>query len=80
MTWDKTIIDFNGFPVKVYTNEANTQAIVFPPFGKYFSVSSDRSALDFAVTFIFFTSSNEVSYTQYLSSQEDTSIIFQEVA
>jgi len=78
MKWTMTEVVFSGNKVRVYVNSDNSRAIVFPPFGKYFSLHS-ASALDFAVSFIFFTSNN-ISYIQYLSSQEDTSVIFQEAA
>jgi hypothetical protein len=79
MNWTLTVVDFSGNKVKVYVSSDNSRAIVFPPFGKYFSLHS-ASALDFAVSFIFFSSSKDINYTQYLSSQEDTSVIFQEAA
>lgn len=80
MNWTLTEVEFSGNKVKVYVNGDDSRAIVFPPFGKYFSLLSDNSALDFAVSFIFFSSSRDINYTQYLSSQEDTSVIFQEAA
>jgi hypothetical protein len=80
MKWTKTVVDFESYQIKVYVNEDNTRAVIFPLFGRYFGLRSDVSALDMAVYFIFFTPTREVSYLQYLSSQEDTSIIFQEAA
>lgn len=80
MTWEKTAVEFRENITKVYTNKNNTQAVVFPPFGKYFSVRSDRSAFDLALSFIFLVPNREVSYSQYLSSQEETAIIHQDVA
>jgi len=81
MTWTRITIDSEGHPVTVYINGDDTRAIGFPMFGKYFSLSSDKSALDMATSFIFNHSPNkELSFTQYINSQEDTGIIYQEVA
>ena len=80
MNWIKTMVEFEGHQIKVYVSSDNSRAVIFPPFGRYFGIISDKSALDMAVAFIFFTSNKEISYVQYLSSQEDTSIIFQEAA
>lgn len=84
--WKKVILDKDGSPVKVYVNEDDSRAIMFPLFGKYFSFSSDVSALDLAVQIIYHKfSDNEpipslLTYRSYLSSQEDTAIIYQEAA
>lgn len=80
MKWTLTVVDFETYRVKVYVNDANSHAVIFPPFGRYFGIRSDKSALDMAVSFIFFTSSKDITYSQYLSSQEDTSVIYQNAA
>lgn len=75
MNWKLQVINVHGYPVKVYINPANTQAVVFPLFGKYYQLSSDTNVLDFATTFLVGRSSNVVSFSQYLASFEDTAVI-----
>lgn len=84
--WKKVIIEKDGCPVKVYVNETDTRCVVFPLFGRYHSVSSDKSALDLFIEVLFHKFSDfdvpagVVTYTSYVSSQEDTAIILQEAA
>jgi len=67
----------DGFPVKVYVNQANTQAYVFPLFGKYFGLLSDENVLDFATNFIINKNHNNViSFAAYQSQDEDTAVIY----
>ncbi len=80
MRWEKVVIDFEGYPQKIYVSQDKSQAIVFPAFGRYYTIWSDKSALDLAITIIFHSTNKEISYTQYLSAQEDTSAIFLEAA
>lgn len=68
------------YPVKVYVNSSNTMAIIFPLFGRYFRVNSDVNALDLATSLLFHTSNN-VTYSAYTNSLEDTvSIDLEQVA
>lgn len=66
-----TIIEVQGYKVKVYINSSNTLAVIFPLFGRYFRVNSDVNALDLATSLLFHTSNN-VTYTSYINSLEDT--------
>lgn len=59
------------YPIKVYVNKSNTLAVIFPLFGRYFRVNSDVNALDLATSLLFHTSNN-VTYTSYINSLEDT--------
>ena len=78
MNWTKTIIDYNGYPIKAYTNKSQTRTILFYLFGRYSSFSSDTNSLDFAISIIFFKYNDEYSipsistYKAYLNSLEDT--------
>lgn len=75
--WTMYPILNRGFQVKVYVNEANDTAVVFPLFGKYYVLRSDVSALDFATDFIIDKPHNNVvSFESYLSQFEDTAIIY----
>ena len=86
MQWKKVILEKDGFPVKVYVNEDDTHCVVFPLFGKYHGVYSDKSALDLCVQVMFHVSSDwshpggVTTYAQYESSTEDTAIIFKDAA
>lgn len=86
MNWKKVILEKDGFPVKVYVNEKDSRAIMFPLFGKYFSFNSDVSALDLAVQIIFHVQredgnpQNIFSFSSYENSKEDTLVIYQEAA
>lgn len=60
--------------VKVYVNEGNSQAIVFPSFGRYYRVSSDTNALDLATSLLFHVTHN-ITYNSYINSLEDTAVI-----
>lgn len=72
----KHIIMVEGFPVKVYVNAANTQAYVFPLFGKYYGLASDINVMDFVTTFLLAKNVNNViSFQSYLTQGEDTAII-----
>lgn len=71
------IIDVSGYSVKVYVNRSNDTAVVFPLFGRYYIIRSDVNALDLAVNMLFHETVNDICYKQltyssYLSSQEDT--------
>lgn len=84
--WKKITLHKDGWPVKVYVNQDDTYCVVFPLFGKYHGVYSDVSAIDFCIEIMFHRGSDSVvpagvcGYSQYLSSQEDTAVIFQEAA
>jgi hypothetical protein len=69
--WTKQIMMVKGFPVKLYVNPTNTQAIVFQSFGRYYRLSSEN-VLDFATTFLFAKRSNIVSFAAYKMSSEET--------
>jgi hypothetical protein len=72
MNWTKNIISVRGFKVKVYTNKTNTQAILFPLFGRYSSLRSDSNVMDFATDFLLGRASNVVSLYNYVNSLEET--------
>jgi hypothetical protein len=84
--WKKVILHKDDMPVRVYVNADDTRAIVFPLFGRYFVVNSDKSALDLFVEILFHIPSDDAipsgirNYSQYVNSQEDTQVIFQEAA
>lgn len=84
--WKKVILEKDGCQIKIYVNESDSRAVMFPLFGRYFTFSSDKSALDLATSIIFHIGSDEpvhqnvISYQSYLNSQEDTQIIYQEAA
>lgn len=86
MKWTKVILHKEEFPIKVYVSEDGHQAVVFPLFGKYFGVYSDKSALDLTIQVIFHVCSDIPipagvhTYKQYVDSQEDTAVIYQEAA
>jgi len=86
MRWTKVMLEKDGFPVKVYVNPDDSRCAVFPLFGKYHTVSSDKSALDLCIQLMFHKSSEYGSSTgietfgQYCRSSEDTAIIYQEAA
>lgn len=73
--WTKHVIEVKGFPVKVYINTDNTQSYVFPLFGKYYGLSSDVNVLDFTTDFLIGTTTNVVTFSNYLNSLEDTAVI-----
>lgn len=81
MTWNKVILHKDGCPIKVYVTEDGHRAIVFPLFGRYFGVLSDKSALDLTIQVIFHVCSDIPipagvhTYQQYVDSQEDTAVI-----
>lgn len=79
--WKKTILHKEEIPVRVYVNENDTSAVVFPLFGRYYRVSSDESALDLVLSCVYeLKAVNTISYLQYTNSQEDTQVIFEEAA
>lgn len=84
--WKKAIIEKDGFPVKAYVSKNDTRCVVFPLFGRYHTISSDKSALDLFVEVLFRKFSDFdmpagiSSYDSYVNSQEDTAIILQEAA
>ena len=73
----KHVIQKDGFPIKIYVNADNSQAYVFPAFGRYFGLHSDTGVLDFALTFLLAKNStnNVISMASYVSSQEETALI-----
>lgn len=74
------IIVVEGYKVKVYVNSSNTLAVIFPLYGRYYSIRSDVNALDLATSLLFHTSNN-VTYNSYVNSLEDTvSIDLEQVA
>lgn len=81
MNWKKVVVHVSEYPVTIYVNSQDTRAIVFPAFGRFYGLWSDDSALTMAVSFVINPPSKEiVTHASYLSSQEDTAIIFQEAA
>lgn len=84
--WKKVILYKNEMPVKVYVNEDDTRAIVFPLFGRYHGVNSDKSALDLCIEIMFWIPTDHgqpggvQNYSQYLNCQEDTLVIYREAA
>lgn len=78
MNWTKTIIDYNGYPIKAYTNKSQTRTILFFLFGRYTSFSSDVNSLDLAIMIIFHKYSDDYTipsistYEAYKNSLEDT--------
>lgn len=86
MKWNKMVLHKDEMPVKVYVNQDDSYCVVFPLFGKYYGVHSDASALDLCIQIMFHVSSdfssstNVLTFGQYLSSQEDTAIIYQQAA
>ena len=80
MTWKKVSFHIGDYPVSVYVNETDTRAVVFPLFGRFYGVWSDTSAIDLVTTLLFLNPSRTITYTQYVNSQEDTAIIYQESA
>jgi hypothetical protein len=72
----KHIIDVQGNQVKLYVNADNSQVVVFPPFGRYYKLSSDTDAMTFALTFLIAKNNNNVvTLASYMSRNEDTAII-----
>lgn len=81
MNWTKVVIHVNEYPVTIYVNSDDSRAIVFPAFGRLYGLRSDESAMTMAVSFVLDPPSKEVfTHSRYLTSQEDTAIIFQEAA
>lgn len=82
--WKKVILYKDDMPVKVYVNREDTRCFVFPLFGKYHGVHSDKSALDLCTQIMFHVSMGDLSvvfdFAQYVRSQEDTAVIYREVA
>jgi hypothetical protein len=84
--WKKVILEKDGFPIKVYVNCDDSRCAIFPLFGKYHTVTSDKSALDLCIHLIFhvYKETSPVAgmttYAQYISSKEDTAFILQEAA
>lgn len=64
-----------GFPVKVYVNPSNTEAVLFFLFGRYSRLSSDVNVIDFATDFLIGTTTNVVNHANYVNSLEDTAVI-----
>lgn len=80
MEYTLHIVIVETYPIKVYVNKSNTLAVIFPLFGRYSRVNSDVNALDLATSLLFHTSNN-VTYTSYINSLEDTvSIDLEQVA
>ena len=83
MKWTKVFLHKDGFPIKAYVNKDNTKAYVFPLFGRYYGIDSDKSAIGLCFTAIFHVSSQNnlnstremLTFDQYLSSQENTAVI-----
>ena len=75
--YTKHVIHKDGIPIKIYVNADDSQAYIFPAFGRLFSVQSDEGALNFALTFMLAKNNvnNVISMASYQSSQEDTAII-----
>lgn len=77
--WLPFIIMVQDFPVKVYVDLYNERAIIFPLFGKYFSVRSDVNALDFATSLLLHKlgaqHNCDIKYDSYLGMTEDTQVI-----
>ena len=86
MRWTKVMLEKDGFPVKVYVNEDDSSCYVFPLFGRYHGVHSDKSALDLCIQIMFHVAHEYehpggiCTYAQYESSKEDTAIIYPEAA
>lgn len=84
--WKKVILHKDEMPVTVYVNKDNSHCVVFPLFGKYYGVHSDKSALDLCVQIMFHVQrdyphpGNVITFGQYLSCQEDTASIALEAA
>jgi hypothetical protein len=75
-SWTLNVIMTKGFPVKVYVNAANTQAYIFPLFGRYFGLSSDSNVIDFATDFLIGNCNPVViTHANYVNSLEDTAVI-----
>lgn len=77
--WKKIILYTEGMPVKVYVNQHDTRTVVFPLFGRYHGISSDKSALDLTVEIMFHVTKTDSvlgvrRYSQYIDCQEDTAI------
>ncbi len=73
--WTLITLMTDGMPVKVYINKTDDHAVIFPLFGKYFQLRSDKSVLDFATEFVVSKHGNVVTFESYLSSGEDTAVI-----
>lgn len=74
--WTKHVILKDECPVTIYVNSANTQAYVFPLFGKCYGLSSsDGNVLDFTTNFLLGSESNVISFNGYINSMEETSVI-----
>jgi hypothetical protein len=80
MTWNKVVVHVDNFPVSIYINEDSSRAVIFPLFGKYYGLSSDQCALTLAISFMFQRLRQDMTYTQYLTSQEDTNPLYQEAS
>jgi hypothetical protein len=84
--WKLVMLEKDGFPVKVYVNHDDSRCIVFPLFGRYHGVNSDKSALDLCIQIMFHVCheyehpGGVTTFAQYESCKEDTQIIFQEAA
>ena len=74
--WKSQIIVVKGCNVKVYINASNTKAYVFTSFGRYYGLSSDVNALDFAVSFLFGRRYFTGAFAAYQSGTEETGIIY----
>ena len=86
MNWTKVVLQKGDVPVKVYVNREDTRCFVFPLFGKYYGVHSDKSAIDLCIQIMFHIATEYPNpggirtLDQYISSQEDTAITYQEAA
>lgn len=84
--WKKVILHKDEVPVKVYVNEDDSYCVVFPLFGRYHGIRSDKSALDLCIQIMFHVYRESEhpgglsTYAQYESSKEDTAIIFKDAA
>lgn len=81
MNWTKVVIHVHEYPVTIYVNSKDTRAVIFPAFGRFYVLWSDSSVTTMAVSFVINPPSKEVmTHERYLSSQEDTAIIYPEAA
>jgi hypothetical protein len=70
------VLMVDGFPVKVYAHKNNQQAYIFPLFGRYHSMSSDKNVMDFVTDFLISKHpSNVITFQSYLNGNEDTAVI-----
>ncbi len=76
MCWKLEIIKVEGYEVRVWINNDDSQAVAFFKFGRYAKYSSDVSALDLATdSLVSKNRSNVIDFKAYKSSKEETAII-----